>query len=30
MAKSSSKGVVPEARDALDRFNKEAASDVGD
>lgn len=29
MAKSSSKGVVPEARDALDRFKMEAASEVG-
>ena len=29
MAKSSSKGVVPEARDALDRFMMEAASEVG-
>ena len=28
MAKSSSKGVVPEARDALDRFKMEAASEV--
>ena len=31
MAKSgSSKGMVPEARDALDRFKMEAASEVGD
>lgn len=29
MAKSSSKGVVPETRDALDRFKMEAASEVG-
>ena len=29
MAKSSSKGVVPEARDALDRCKMEAASEVG-
>ena len=29
MAKSSSEGVVPEARDALDRFKMEAASEVG-
>ena len=29
MAKSSSKGVVPEARDALDRFKMEAAQEVG-
>ena len=29
MAKSSSNGVVPEARDALDRFKMEAASEVG-
>ena len=29
MAKSSSKGVVPEARDALDLFKMEAASEVG-
>ena len=30
MAKSgSSKGMVPEARDALDRFKMEAASEVG-
>ena len=29
MAKSSSKGVVPEARDALDRLKVEAASEVG-
>ena len=29
MAKSSSKGFVPEARDALDRFKMEAASEVG-
>ena len=29
MAKSSSKGVVPEARDALDRLKMEAASEVG-
>ncbi len=29
MAKSSSKGAVPEARDALDRFKMEAASEVG-
>ena len=29
MAKSSSKGVAPEARDALDRFKMEAASEVG-
>ena len=29
MAKSSSKGVVPEARDALGRFKMEAASEVG-
>ena len=29
MAKSSSKGVVPEARDALDSFKMEAASEVG-
>lgn len=29
MAKSSSKGVVPEARDALVRFKMEAASEVG-
>ena len=29
MAKSSSKGVVPEARDALDRFKMEAASEEG-
>lgn len=29
MAKSSSKGVVPEPRDALDRFKMEAASEVG-
>ena len=29
MAKSSSKGVVPEAREALDRFKMEAASEVG-
>ena len=29
MAKSSSKGVVPEARDALDCFKMEAASEVG-
>ena len=29
MAKSSSKGVVREARDALDRFKMEAASEVG-
>lgn len=29
MAKSSSKGVVPEARGALDRFKMEAASEVG-
>lgn len=29
MAKSSAKGVVPEARDALDRFKMEAASEVG-
>lgn len=29
MAKSSSKGVVPEARDVLDRFKMEAASEVG-
>ena len=29
MAKSSSTGVVPEARDALDRFKMEAASEVG-
>ncbi len=29
MAKSSGKGVVPEARDALDRFKMEAASEVG-
>lgn len=29
MAKSSSKGVVPEVRDALDRFKMEAASEVG-
>jgi small acid-soluble spore protein D (minor alpha/beta-type SASP) len=29
MAKSSNKGVVPEARDALDRFKMEAASEVG-
>ena len=29
MAKSSSKGVVPEARDALARFKMEAASEVG-
>lgn len=31
MAKSgSSKGMVPEARDALDRFKMEAASEVGE
>ncbi|MBQ2774629.1 MAG: small, acid-soluble spore protein, alpha/beta type [Clostridia bacterium] len=29
MAKSSNKSVVPEAREALDRFKMEAASDVG-
>ena len=29
MAKSSNKGVVPEAREALDRFKMEAASEVG-
>ena len=30
MAKSgSSKGIVPEAREALDRFKMEAASEVG-
>ena len=29
MAKSSSKGVVPEARDAYYRFKMEAASEVG-
>ena len=29
MAKSSSKGVVPEARDELERFKMEAASEVG-
>ena len=29
MAKSSSKGVVPEARAPLDRFKMEAASEVG-
>ena len=28
-AKSSNKGVVPEAREALDRFKMEAASEVG-
>ena len=29
MAKSNNKSVVPEAREALDRFKMEAASDVG-
>lgn len=29
MASGSSKGMVPEARDALDRFKMEAASEVG-
>jgi len=29
MAKSNSKGMVPEAREALDRFKMEAASEVG-
>ena len=29
MAKSSNKSVVPEAREALDRFKMEAASEVG-
>ncbi len=29
MAKSKSKTVVPEAREALDRFKMEAASEVG-
>ena len=29
MSKSSNKSVVPEARDALDRFKMEAARDVG-
>ena len=29
MAKSNSKSVVPEAREALDRFKMEAASEVG-
>ena len=29
MAKSSNKSVVPEAREALDKFKMEAASDVG-
>ncbi|MCQ2463146.1 MAG: alpha/beta-type small acid-soluble spore protein [Clostridia bacterium] len=29
MAKSSNKGMVPEARDALDRFKMEAANEVG-
>ena len=28
MAKSNSKGMVPEAREALDRFKMEAASEV--
>lgn len=29
MAKSSNKSVVPEAREALDKFKMEAASEVG-
>ena len=29
MAKSNSKGMVPEAREALDRFKMEAAREVG-
>ncbi len=29
MAKSNSKSVVPEAREALDRFKMEAASEIG-
>ncbi len=29
MAKSNNKSVVPEAREALDRFKMEAASEVG-
>lgn len=29
MAKSNSRGMVPEAREALDRFKMEAAAEVG-
>lgn len=29
MAKSSSKGMVPEAREALDKFKMEAAAEIG-